>query len=107
MELTEIESVLLQVPGIAAAVGAYPGLEMFRRLLCASSSIRPTPPSRTVLVEARAKPLTCWRWGGSESAFGSVRTSTSVRQRLRESVANLGRIVHGAGLQPHAAAMAA
>src|SRR6266498_1239249 len=51
---------------------------MFRRLARASSIIVPTPPSSTILLLARAKPLTsaAVMWGGRDSASGSVTTST-------------------------------
>ena len=44
---------------------------MLRRFARASSSIFPTPPSSTILPEARANPLT-WvavTWGGIEKAW--------------------------------------
>ena len=54
------------------------GTGMVRRFVSAISSMRPTPPSSTILVVASAKPSTSARemWGGIDSAFGSVTRST-------------------------------
>ena len=68
---------------------------MLRRLLRASSIIFPTPPSRTILLAARAKPFICSAvmLGGIDKALGSVTNSTSagpLRSRaVRQAVANL------------------
>lgn len=51
---------------------------MFRRLERAIWTIRPTPPSSTILLAESAKPVTMSAliFGGMESALGSVTTST-------------------------------
>ena len=72
-------------------MGALPashGRGMLRRLERASCTIFPTPPSSTIFLADSAKPVTISPviFGGMDSAFGSVTTSTSAGPLVTERV---------------------